>query len=391
MAAALNTACIKEEEGPESSGSTGQVYVSFDSRADGDSVDQGAVIEDVMVWAYKCDKDGNVVNPDDAPDGWGTASFTDPKPYNTTGVHLELPVSDEATYYKFVAVLNRAQFGQIYLNGTGDARVSVTLDSKTTYNTLKACKFETDDILHVDRDVLPVSHWAVTEITNDTDVCQTVSMQVFRALPKVQFMAAKSQNDLNIRVTDVRLYRIKCPSVGMLLSESNARALSGADYEFPADWMSGFKNTEIRSSTESSANIIIGATTSPSYIDVEEVITETQHNNGSGTYDDVGFTFMYEVDGNFENSDNYTSIPDFNTSYGYYLRIEYVYSLDDMSDFDNPDFHSHRMINRVALPPMARNHNCLVKALINVDLLDGVHVKYSVANWEEFNEDIEFN
>ena len=234
--AAFFNSCVKEEIRVREE-------IQFDvnlTRAGENSNQQGDQIEDVMIWAFDVNDSYNCV-------GWRTYTAPD-NTYNTISLHIPAKTcGTNGGTYRLVAVLNKSKFTDA--NGN-----QIALDRNTTYADLISGKFVSSAVMNsaiVENNpgtpaVMPVSHWmdVAVEKTNtheqNTDnswMCKSVDMPVYRTVAKTQFFMAKKGADANfdLKVISLKLHNKAMPTDGMILSSVEEDGLSDKDAT-PAWW-----------------------------------------------------------------------------------------------------------------------------------------------------------
>ena len=156
----LVSSCSKEEVAGDHTPKFTKVEMSLDTRAtSATSVEQGDKITDVNIWAFEVAADGTVA---EQPSGWGKRDYTEVYQETPTyaPVYFELPYSAEAKKYRFVALVNKSAFGNIYKPASTTEQ---TFTSQTTYSELTKAIFKAGmNIMEGDPstiEAMPVSHW----------------------------------------------------------------------------------------------------------------------------------------------------------------------------------------------------------------------------------------
>lgn len=390
--AALLTSCIKEESYEVS---TAYLDVTFNTRSESSSIQQGDGITDVMLWAFKCSIDPTTKLPYSViPEASGWRTVTGLNVYQSIGpIHLPLPLCDNGSQnYVIVAVINKGQFGRIIDRTAAQETVdgvtrypTLALNANTTYNQLINASFDAsqqewwqkyvyDDVTTKTPTHMPVSHWATVSVSNENthpNLCAHVDMNVFRAVAKAQLFMTKA-SDFELEVVEAKLTNHKMHTEGILLSKLLASTLSEDELEGqptpqwfgddPAIIPSGWE--KIRPLMNGSGNI--NKTNNP-------VAVTYQQTSG---YQFVGSTFMYEATGKCSQADEtYSNIA--GDDNGYYLEITYL--VNDQS-----------YTKRVAIPyAVVRNHDYQIKATVQSD--GGIAVDYTVADWEKVDWNLAFD
>lgn len=390
--AALLTSCIKEESYEVE---TAYLDVSFTTRTNSSTINQGDGITDVMLWAFKCSIDPTTQLPysvTSEASGWRTVTGLDV--YQSIGpIHLPLPLCDNGPQnYVIVAVINKGQFGRIIdRTATQETIGGVTqyptlaLNAGTTYEQLINASFDAsqqewwqkyvyDDVTTKTPTHMPVSHWATVSVSNDNthpDKCAHVDLNVFRAVAKAQLFMTKA-SDFELEVVEAKLTNQKMNSEGIILSKLLPSALSEDELEGqPTPQWFGDDPAIIPEGWPNIRELMNG-----SGIINETNNTVTVSNLKTSGYQFVGSTFMYETTGKCSQADEtYSNIA--GDDNGYYLEITYL--VNDQS-----------YTKRVAIPyAVVRNHDYQINATVQAD--GGIAVDYTVANWEEVKWDLAFD
>ena len=364
------TGCIKEDvELTEAN-----VSMSITTRLDLSSLsskEQGDAIADINVWAFACDADGNVKNVKDPAIAW--RRITTANTYKSVDVHLQFTTckDDQPRYYKLVAVINKEAFGTI--SGI------TTFDRNTTYKQLADATFEAPEGLMTMNPghgpgstpgQMPISHWTIIKLEHDNDSdndgnqdthageCYKVSMPVYRALAKTQLLVAKSDENSNVTIKNVKIgagsmgtdgtvtYTNAYPTEGALLSAAagsvNADGTAG-DLN-PGNTPQWYVSSVAKSSTAVEKDILTAES-----VTIGKTVAETNH--ATAAYEDftpITSYFLYENTGGNGGAWNTAS-----TNGGYYMDV--TYNTGEATD----------KTERVWLPAVVRNHDIQVRALVN--------------------------
>lgn len=379
----LVSSCSKEEVAGDHTPKFTKVEMSLDTRAT-QSQQQGDKITDVNIWAFEVAADGTVA---EQPSGWGKRDYTGVYQETPTDapVYFELPYSAEAKTYRFVALVNKSAFGDIYKPASTTAQ---TFTPQTTYSELTKAIFKAkSDIMEANPtsiDVMPVSHWqdfvigsdtndgSFTASSNGTPATFAGTMIVYRALAKAQLSAklsSESSSNAALKITNVTIHVAKdalVPNQGYVFS--------------------GLKE-------------INGQTTGPMAFGDYADVTKSQINEGGlplqglnngvitdkSNYTTIGSTFLFENHRGmtYDATVSTTSPSDYDAG-TFYMKIEYEYGQAENGDIAANG--KQTGINYVPLPPTVRNvlHN--VNATFKVDTDGKVTLAYTVANWENGGE-----
>lgn len=378
--AALLTSCVKEEAYKLE---TLNLEVNV-TRAGSESKQQGDQIEDVMIWAFPIE--GTAVK--NAAKGWRTYTPTSDT-YTSVTVHIPLPMCEGSANYRLVAIINKGKFGEI----VGVDGKPLTLNEGTKYNDLINARFKSDVVdanLNIDKDgnlslgnpgtpaVMPVSHWkdiSVNEgnthenINNIQDWQHlSVNMPVFRAVAKTQLFVARN-NQFQLEVHEVTLVNAAAEEQGVILSQAN-------DVNSPSWFVSPTLTTGSYSSPlVSSSNVYKISPDDATFIyDDNTTIKEAATGHGVAHY--ICGKVLYETAKSCTYTDGaYQNVP---TGNGYYYKI--IYKIGN---------NGTPQTRYVPLPPIVRNHDYQVRALIKED--GGIDVNYTVADWEQVEWNLAFD
>lgn len=349
-AAALLSSCIKEE-----------AYVTQDvlidvtlTRAGTTSKQQGDKIEDIMLWAFELNGDGQVIN-DGKPIGW--RQFTPPST-TYTSLNLHLPVKkcgEGGATYRLIAVLNRSTF-------TDASGNQIAFGPNTTYQQLTTGKFVSADLLAETPEegkpgepaVMPITHWADVSV-KDTDVhataCAVVNIPVFRTVAKTQFfMACKANQLFDVTIKELTLHCGAMPTEGVILSSLAPAELN--DQKTAPAW---FPSTTPNVGAAANYNLYTaptaeGATQKMLTKFYEERPTIADNETAAQYYDLIGSHFIYETP-NASTTDIAATTEPTNDP-GYYYKIVY-----------NADGQDHTYYTGIP-HSILRNHDYQIHALV---------------------------
>ena len=391
--AALLTSCVKEEAYKLE---TLNLEVNV-TRAGGKSEQQGDKISDVMIWAFPITSGGAVEN--DA-DGWRTYTPTSDT-YTSVTVHIPLPMCNGSANYRLVAIINKGEFGKI-VDANGK---DLTLNGDTKYNDLINARFESDVVnanLNLDQwgipswenpgtpAVMPVSHWCdVTVKSNNTHTltdnqyqCAKVDMPVFRAVAKTQLFVARNGN-FEVVFPEITIIKADAENQGAVLAEPKAgwSVVDGVD---TPDWFT----TATLSKDSYNYEFINDPATAPKiekndnrfiYTDNSELANTERDGHEVAHY--LRGKILYETAESCTTNSTYKAVP---TGNGYYYKITYRISTEDTEG----DL-GQEQTRYVPLPPIVRNHDYQVRALIKED--GGIVVNYTVADWDQVVWNLKFD
>ncbi|MBQ3212943.1 MAG: hypothetical protein IJB40_05435 [Alistipes sp.] len=363
--AALLTSCVKEEAYKLE---TLNLEVNV-TRAGGKSEQQGDKISDVMIWAFPITSGGAVENN---AAGWRTYTPTS-NTYTSVTVHIPLPMCEGSANYRLVAIINKGEFGKI-VDADGQ---DLTLNGDTKYSDLISARFKSDVVnapLSEDNPgtpaVMPVSHWKdisvnesnTHENTNNIQSWQhlSVNMPVFRAVAKTQLFVARN-SQFQLEVHEVTLVNAAAEEQGVILSQAN-------DVNSPSWFISPTLTTSSYSSPlVSSSNVYkIDPDDATNIYNDNSTLKEAPTGHGVAHY--ICGKVLYETAKSCTYTDGtYQNVP---TGNGYYYKIIYK-----IGNTGTPQ------TRYVPLPPIVRNHDYQVRALIKED--GGIVVNYTVADWDQ--------
>lgn len=391
--AALLTSCVKEEAYKLE---TLNLEVNV-TRAGGKSEQQGDKISDVMIWAFPITSGGAVENN---AAGWRTYTPTSDT-YTSVTVHIPLPMCEGSANYRLVAIINKGEFGKI-VDADGE---ELTLNGDTKYSDLINARFESDVVnanLNLDQwgnlslgnpgtpAVMPVSHWCdVTVESDDTHTltgnqyqCKKVDMPVFRAVAKTQLFVARNGN-FEVVFPEITIINAAAENQGAVLAEPKAgwSVVDGVD---KPDWFT----TATLSKANYNYEFITDPATAPKiekddnrfiYTDNSELANTGKDGHEVAHY--LRGKILYETAESCTTNSTYTEVP---TGKGYYYKITYRISTEDTEG----DL-GQKQTRYVPLPPIVRNHDYQVRALIKED--GGIVVNYTVADWEQVEWNLQFD
>lgn len=370
--AALLTSCVKEEAYKLE---TLNLEVNV-TRAGGESEQQGDKITDVMIWAFP--KTGTAVGNDAA--GWRTYTPTSDT-YTSVTVHIPLPMCEGSANYRLVAIINKGKFGEI-VDADGE---ELTLNGDTKYNDLINARFKSnvvDASLSEAKPgtpaVMPVSHWTdisvnesnTHENTNNIQDWQhlSVNMPVFRAVAKTQLFVARN-SQFQLEVHEVTLVNAAAEEQGVILSQAN-------DVNSPSWFVSPTLTTGSYSSPLVSSSNVYNISPDDATFIYDDNTTIKEAATGHGVAHYICGKVLYETAKSCTYTDGtYQNVP---TGNGYYYKIIYK-----IGNTGTPQ------TRYVPLPPIVRNHDYQVRALIKED--GGIVVNYTVADWEQVEWNLAFD
>ena len=392
--AALLTSCVKEEAYKLE---TLNLEVNV-TRVGGESKQQGDKISDVMIWAFPITSGGAVENN---AAGWRTYTPTSDT-YTSVTVHIPLPMCEGSANYRLVAIINKGKFGEI-VDADGQ---DLTLNGDTKYSDLINARFESDvvndDFLEGNPgtpDVMPVSHWCDVTVESDnthtlnTDnqyLCAKVDMPVFRAVAKTQLFVARNSK-FQLEVHQVEIINAAAQTQGMVLAEGSVDTTNGV--KTTKAWAVDTKNNDIPDWYVENPDLEDGVysysffndTTYPKIADTNsEYIyndnsTLASAESGHGVAHYICGKVLYETADALNYTDtNYKTEIKTTDGSGYYYKITYK-----IGNTGTPQ------TRYVPLPPIVRNHDYQVRALIKED--GGIVVNYTVADWEQVEWDLAFD
>ena len=325
-----------------------KVQLTFDTKSTKGPAasEQGDKINDVTVWAYRITGTSNgVAVVEETPCGWGTASYNGVYQSNSDSpLYMELPYTANGGKFRFMAVVNSAEFGTMYkaLTRSSNSLSEITFDKDTKYSDLSTAIFDAS-VLQIapDAAIMPVSHWSDVVLSQDNvsedangNLVLTESMTLYRALAKSElyaFLSAKSANN-NVALEIVSA-KVK-----------SADELYVADKGFV---FQGFGTVQDMTHSK---------------FEGEKMNSSAVALSGSPAY--IGSSFMYE------NS----------SSAAYCIEIEYIYN-GTTSTVHAP------------LPVVQRNNVYRVNAEFDVNLSGQLSLNYNVVEWvsgDQNNQEVVF-
>ena len=385
-AALLNLACSREDAPEGSVPDYTRVELALDMGAMtrvGEEANN--TIEDVTVWAYEVESgEGASAVVKETPSGWATRRYD-----GTSPLYIELPYDAEAAHtYRFVAVLNKSRFGNIY---KPESNTPQPLEERMRYTDLTHAVFQTDALIGYTADetgiaptdlengaAVPISHWEdVTIYKGITGYAKEIT--VYRALAKTQFSARldkRSSANAALKITSVTVHSAsggatayKVARQGFLVS-----ALSTDDHEEPNPLPKAFGDYRDLATEVPKIGLINTDTETPS----KEPNVNVESRDA---YDFVGSTFLYENHHTMANinSASTTSHADYAAGI-YYMEVQYEYGETDGAGGISGE--PKTGVNYVPLPSIVRNRDYRVKATFDVQLAGGVNLGYEVDPWD---------
>ena len=387
--AALLTSCVKEEAYKLE---TLNLEVNV-TRAGGKSEQQGDKIDDVMIWAFPME--GTAVVDDAA--GWRTYTPTS-ETYTSVTVHIPLPMCNGSANYRLVAIINKGKFGEI-VDAKGN---DLTLNGDTKYSDLINARFKSDVVdanLNLDQwgnlslgnpgtpAVMPVSHWRdVTVKSNNTHTltdnqyqCAKVDMPVFRAVAKTQLFVARN-NQFQLEVHNVELCNAKAPNQGVVLAEAadGWKVVDNNDVPSWASTVPAFSEYTENYEKKLIQSVYKILDTDNTFIYNDNSLLASAESGHSVAHYICGKVLYETADAlNYTDTNYKTEIKTTDGS-GYYYKITYKIGNNGAEQ-----------TRYVPLPPIVRNHDYQVRALIKED--GGIVVNYTVADWDQVEWNLAFD
>lgn len=397
--ALLNLACSREDAPEGSVPDYTRVELALDmgamTRATATGDEANDVIEDVTVWAYEVESgEGASAVVKETPSGWATRRYDGKSP-----LYIELPYDANAAHtYRFVAVLNKERFGNIY---KPESNTPQPLEERTHYTDLTHAVFQTDALIGytaeetgiaptADGAVVPMSHWQDVTIPAKTESLTggEATITVYRALAKTQFSARldkRSSANAALKIKSVTVHSAsggatayKVARQGFLVS-----ALSTSDHSATNPLPKAFGGYRDLATEVPEIGLI--NTAGNKALDV--YVTQRQPESDDYAYDFVGSTFLYENHHTMANinSASTTSHADYAAGI-YYMEVQYEYG--ELQDQTIKEDTKKTAVNYVPLPSIVRNRDYRVKATFDVQLAGGVNIDYEIVDWEDGGTDV---
>ena len=372
--------CIKEE-----SYKVEKALLTVDlTRGAASSQQQGDLINDVMIWAFRCTLDEATGEPKEVQAGSATGwrYQQNLNTYQNISLHVELPICDGEQDYIVIAVLNTKAFGAM----------SKTLGSNTTYNELASTVFDAKgadfwqtypDDSGLTPQLMPISNWKTMTIKSTNthpNNCYHLTMPVYRAVAKAQLYMNTSSDKFAVTVTDAQVISTNAPVNGGVFT-GNATTVDGANGEKS---MQGNSDESVTTpnplGTLNYANDVSKQMWNTDKNDKKwnDVTVSAVAVNGdvSDDYTWVGSTFLYE-NGAALTETGYDTLPTSNG--GYYMQVKYDVTVSGKTE-------SHTKY--VPLPATVRNHDYTVKATVEQAVNGHLVINYVVTPWETKTIDV---
>lgn len=397
--ALLNLACSREDAPEGSVPDYTRVELALDMGAMtrvGEEANN--TIEDVTVWAYEVESgEGASAVVKETPSGWATRTYDGSSP-----LYIELPYDAEAPHtYRFVAVLNKSRFGNIY---KPESNTPQPLEERTHYTDLTHAVFQNDNLIGYTAEetgiapttnsAVPMSHWQDVTIgagVKDLTDGNAKKITVYRALAKTQFSARLHKNssaNAALKIKSVTVHSAsggatayKVARQGFLVS-----ALSTSDHSAQNPLPKAFGGYRDLATEVPAIGLIDTVKETPSK-ELNVYVTQRQpESDDDNAYDLVGSTFLYENHHTMANinSASTTSHADY-TAGIYYMEVQYEYG--ELQGQTIKEDTKKTGVNYVPLPSIVRNRDYRVKATFDVQLAGVVNLGYKVEGWENGGTD----
>jgi hypothetical protein len=225
---------------------------------------------------------------------------------------------------------------------------------------------------------MPVSHWKDISVNKDNTHENinniqdwqhlSVNMPVFRAVAKTQLFVARN-NQFQLEVHEVTLVNAAAEEQGVILSQAN-------DVNSPSWFVSPTLTTGSYSSPLVSSSNVYNISPDDATFIYDDNTTIKEAATGHGVAHYICGKVLYETAKSCTYTDGtYQNVP---TGNGYYYKIIYK-----IGNTGTPQ------TRYVPLPPIVRNHDYQVRALIKED--GGIVVNYTVADWEQVEWNLAFD
>ena len=372
--------CIKEE-----SYKVEKALLTVDlTRGAASSQQQGDLINDVMIWAFKCtlnDTTGGVESKSvQAGPATGWRHQQNLHTYQNISLHVELPICAGEQDYIIIAVLNTDAFGEM----------SKKLGSNTTYDELASTVFDAKGAdfwqtypneAGTSPELMPISNWKTMTIKSTNthpNNCYHLTMPVYRAVAKAQLYMNTSSDKFAVTVTDAKVISKNAPVNGGVFT-GNTKTVDGANGEKSMQGNSDEAATTpqplgtLNYADNVSKQMWNTATNAWSAVVVDAV---AENGDVNDDYTWVGSTFLYE-NGAALTETGYDTLPTSNG--GYYMQVKYNVTVSGKTE-------SHTKY--VPLPATVRNHDYTVKATVEQAVNGHLVINYVVTEWETKTIDV---
>lgn len=306
-----------------------------------------------------------------------------------SSVRINIPVADTNKIFRLFAVANYQGLGEIYNVTTNVSSTEMVLNGNLTYNELTTAVFDANQTggtsqSYPGADVtMPYTHWVDATLKANVSTGNAsptmLSMVLFRPVAKAELKAKISQEIPNklfkIESVNIRPNLIAVPVQGALFSDITTAALDTLRTPSSFGNYSDFR-------VAISDNPLSNAHTN-NYKSFEPVTITTASQS-------VGSTFLYENHhGKLYNAGttaDYTSAAGYDAG-AYYMEINYSIT---PTGSDPASSETTTGVCYIPLPKIVRNNWYNVDATFNVDFAGNLILEYSVANWTQVKEELEF-
>ena len=383
VACSMVVSCNKEEL--QGNGISGEVKVDLTFVAKDETATKAEnTINDVMVWAFEIDANGNPVDEDGVAVAYVSADFDNTKKSETLTMYI--PVSDIERKYRFFAVANVGSFGYLYKAREYGVQPVLELGEHNTYKELSRAAFDATHVASAYSNgnareasaPMPFSHWKDASFKNGTDNPSTLTIYIYRPVAKTEFWAKVADgSNYTFNVNNIYLYssKIAIPVQGAVFSDYTGEALAIAsspsiygdysDLKVSAQPAPAFLYNTYDNNTPSFTSKVVGAT---SGLIGSACIYENNHG------DSYSQGWQYD----FSSPANYTTG-------SLYMEIHYSYVKKGGNAQDNGEGKCY-----LPLPRIVRNNNYKINATFDINKEGNLILAYSVEPWTEVSGELEF-
>lgn len=326
-------------------------------------------LKDLHIWAYRINS--LYGTPVDENEICADYAFLETYTQNES-INFEVPVYSGETYYRFFAVANVEEFGEIYSARSNNDQIPLQLNGQLSYKEISSAIFDakvTGGVMtpEFNKSIDPFSHW------EDYTIPAYSSLQNYSTSENLEITLVRpvAKCEFNVTLSDGtnQSASLKIKSVG-LRSKNIAVAIQGALF-------SDYKLEDLQNATSPSifgnySNFKVGWPSGDNWIKTGNAIEITKDKPAT---EPIAQRFIYE--NHHGDSSTETSTPDSYNDGAYYLKVDYDYKISSNSG-------EKTGTSYISLPSIVRN--CIYKVNAEFDISSEgklILSSYTVKEWED--------